>query len=454
MRKRVILALVLVLALLASTSCSLIVKDAEVDKQTVIIEAAGKTITKGEVQEQVDYLLDYYESMYYMYGMAFDKTDAATVAEIQTSAIDSLVQDAVLRAKIAEGGYDALSDEEVAEIEEAAQSTYQIYYDSIVASYFAETELTGEELENAIVAKMDELGYPSKDELIENEKLVAAQEKLYDETVKDVAVTDEELMTEYTNRVGSAMGIYQTTPSAYGTDVTNDSTVYYAPAGYRMVKHILVQFGEEDTNAVSDLDSELAAKQDQLATTSASLTSLGSDASADDEATAQSREALTAEKETLTAEVADLEAKLAEAKAKAYAAIEPTIVEIQGKITAGEDFDALMEQYGQDPGMQVSPAKENGYPVSADSTNWVAEFRDGAMALAAIGDVSEPVVSTYGAHIIKYVSDVAEGEVGLDAVREVIEQELLATKQDEAYLEVLNQWVEAANPKIYADRMN
>ena len=42
MRKRVILAFMLVFALVAASSCSLIIKDEEVDKQTPIIEVAGR----------------------------------------------------------------------------------------------------------------------------------------------------------------------------------------------------------------------------------------------------------------------------------------------------------------------------------------------------------------------------------------------------------------------------
>ena len=114
---------------------------------------------------------------------------------------------------------------------------------------------------------------------------------------------------------------------------------------------------------------------------------------------------------------------------------EPTVDEVEEKLAAGEDFDALMEQYGQDPGMQTSPAKENGYPVSADSTNWVTEFRDAAMALENVGDVSEPVRSEYGIHIIKYVSDAVEGEVGLDAVRDALETyEFAAAADGEDYV--------------------
>lgn len=39
----------------------------------------------------------------------------------------------------------------------------------------------------------------------------------------------------------------------------------------------------------------------------------------------------------------------------ALAAKEATLKEVQDKLAAGEDFDALMEQYGEDPGMKSSP---------------------------------------------------------------------------------------------------
>ena len=77
MRKRVILVLMLILALLAASSCSLIIKDEEVDKQTPIIEVAGQTFTKAEVNEQVEAVMDYEEYMYSMYGISYDRTDAS-----------------------------------------------------------------------------------------------------------------------------------------------------------------------------------------------------------------------------------------------------------------------------------------------------------------------------------------------------------------------------------------
>ena len=454
MRKRVILAFLLAIALVATSSCSLIVKDEEVDKQTTIIEVAGKAITKAEVNEQIEAVLDYQEYVYYLYGMSFDRTSDSSISAARSSAIDNLIQDAVLSQKTAEMGLDELTGDELSEIEQSVDSTWDTYTSSIKSAYFADTELAGDELDKAIEDKLAELGYPSKDELLTSQKTVKAREKLRSETVKDVAVTQEELESAYSSRVSEAMTNYGNTPSAYGTDVQNGSTVYYVPAGYRFVKNILIKFTDEDNTAINDLQSQITSKNSELATAESSLSDLGEDASADDESASQNRAALTETKDRLTGEIAELQAKLDSAKEAAYAAIQPTADEVLTKLAEGGDFDALMEQYGQDTGMQASPAKENGYPVSADSTNWVSEFRDAAMALDKVGDVSAAVRSSYGIHILKYVSDAVEGEVGLDSVKDALESELLANKQEEAYTAAVEQWVSDANAKVYEDRMN
>ena len=81
-------------------------------------------------------------------------------------------------------------------------------------------------------------------------------------------------------------------------------------------------------------------------------------------------------------------------------------------------------------------------------------FVTGAMALENVGDISEPVESTYGYHIIQYVGDVEEGPVDLETVRASIESSLLSAKQDETTTATMAQYVSEANVKTYADRMN
>ncbi len=69
--------------------------------------------------------------------------------------------------------------------------------------------------------------------------------------------------------------------------------------------------------------------------------------------------------------------------------------EIYHKATSGEDFYSLVEQYGEDPGMENNP---DGYTFTYNMM--VPEFEEASFALEVDG-ISEPVKTSYGYHIIK-----------------------------------------------------
>ena len=72
-----------------------------------------------------------------------------------------------------------------------------------------------------------------------------------------------------------------------------------------------------------------------------------------------------------------------------------TLQEVQNQLASGADFDTLVQEYGEDPGMESSP---EGYVFTEGEM--VQEFYDGAKALE-VGAVSEPIETSYGYHIIK-----------------------------------------------------
>lgn len=468
MYKRAIMALLAAAVLLLTTGCNLIVKDPEVDKSTVIVEIGDTTITKGEVASATESVLDEQEYEYsyysYYYGMnyGFDRENADTIAAAQDEAIDQLIKANVQIQKSKELGYDVMSEEDEATAQADAEAEWQSYMDYIKTIYFSETELTGEELDAAIIKQTEELLGGTKDEIIAQikiEKLAAAEgNRLREYVVKDVTVSDEEIVEKYAADQQAAKDSYSADPDAYSKALMNDSYIYYVPAGYRYIKHILVQFSDEDKTAVSEAQSALAAKENELAEVESKLTALneGSLTAAEGE-TLPTEAELNEQIAALTAEKTELEAALTAAKNTAYAALQPTIDEITAKLDAGEDFDALMEQYGQDSGMKNSPTKETGYAVCADSTTYVTEFKDAAMALAAVGDVSKPVPSDAdsGIHILKYIGDSIEADVPATADKnEEIKAELLSTKQDDTYAAAVDQWVEESKPVIHKDRLN
>ena len=67
---------------------------------------------------------------------------------------------------------------------------------------------------------------------------------------------------------------------------------------------------------------------------------------------------------------------------------------ILARIRAGEDFDTLMNEYSEDPGLASFP---DGYTFGPNEM--VPEFEQGTRDLA-IGEISEPIRSQFGYHII------------------------------------------------------
>ena len=420
-----ILSLLLCLCLLFSAAA--LAEDtaaAELQDTDVLATVNGTELTWADVEPV-------YDSLVSSYGNYYDLTDSANVELFRAVAMQNKINEVIMQAKIAELGI-ALTDEEAADAENDAQTDW----DTAISNYISQqhSELTDESSQedkdaaNAeAVQYYNDLGY-SPESLKENYKLYALYDKLEATIVQDVTVTDEEVEALYQELVESDRALYENDIAAYvdynnyvdqmamyamyyGTDSSMDYA-WYRPAGFRAVKHILLLPSEEAQTELDSLNSQLSAAETD-----------------EDKAEIQ----------------AQIDAIFAE--------MEPTVEEIYARIEAGEDFDALIEEYGQDPGMQSGDSAENGYYVSADSTAWVQEFTDGAMSIPEIGGVSDPVRSSYGIHIIKYVGDVASGATDFADVETTLRETLLSTLTEEAYSAALTEWVEAVHPEYYPERV-
>lgn len=430
-KKRVFLALMMALLMALTSGCKLIVKDLEVDKQTVVLDVNGKTYTKGELQLMVEDELAYQEYLYAnQYGVELDVKDPEIVSQVQDIVVDNVVWQAVLEQKLAEEGYLNLTDEELAQAEQGAKDAYQSYVDLFVTNYFADSELPEDEKFAAAEEMMiAEGGYPTLEELLENEKLLAADEKFFQQIVANVTVSDEEVRAAYDERVAAMQAEYEMNPYYYDMDVNEGATIYYNPAGYRYVKHILLMLPEADQTRLDELDAQIQAKQGEISALQASVDA--ADATDD-----------------LEDELAALQLEYDTVRNAAFDNLQPKVEEVQAKIAEGQDFDALIQEYGEDPGMTEEPALSKGYLIGYTSSDYVASFQEAAMGLANVGDVSEPVMSDYGIHMIKYISEVEEGPVPFELVQELLTAETLAAKQNEAYENAVAVWVNEANVKF------
>ena len=75
------------------------------------------------------------------------------------------------------------------------------------------------------------------------------------------------------------------------------------------------------------------------------------------------------------------------------------------------------------------------------------------MAIAEVGQISEPVYGSNGIHIIYYMSDITPGAVAFEEISEAVETECLDAKISETYNNQVTAWIEEAAPVYHIDRM-
>ncbi len=107
---------------------------------------------------------------------------------------------------------------------------------------------------------------------------------------------------------------------------------------------------------------------------------------------------------------------------------EATAQEVRNKLLAGADFAELAKEYPTD-----TNNNENGGELGFFSKgNMVAEFENVAFALA-VGEISEPVKTEYGYHIIKVEEKQAAKEATYEECQALVKEALFNEKLPTAY---------------------
>ncbi|PID79689.1 MAG: peptidylprolyl isomerase [Clostridiales bacterium] len=108
---------------------------------------------------------------------------------------------------------------------------------------------------------------------------------------------------------------------------------------------------------------------------------------------------------------------------------EAKMAEVKAALDGGEAFEAVAKAHS------TCPSKERGGDLGFfGKGQMVPEFEQVAFAMN-VGDVSEPVKTQFGYHVIKLDDKKPEREMLLDEVRAQIEQHLLHQAQNQAYFD-------------------
>lgn len=418
----------------------------EVEKElsTVLVEYDGGTITEFDVMASFYGNYSYIAQLYSSFGMSMD---SGMVNDILQDVVDTELQSRAIAKEFESRGLTLSKtlDEIYAEADEAYQSNYDYVYEN------AEGDTDEVRVANTELSLYQQ-GYTKeylREYFVSTYRMEAVEAAVREEISE---VTDEELQAAYEEQVAADESTYTETPTKLdGTMTSADALVCWMPEGYRTVKHVLVIPEDEVLQAVTDARKAVDTAQTELETLKTELDDVNDDEPEEGEEV-RTAEEIQADIDVKEAELADLEAAAKAAETACLESVKDRTDEIYAKLEAGEDFDAVMAEYGEDPGMQSEPSMTSGYYVSADSTQWDANFTAGAMLLSQVGDYSaEPVISTSGVHIIYYNSDVTPGAVPLEDVRDALYDQTLENMKSEHYQSELTSWVDALNPVYHLD---
>ena len=485
MNKRFALVALLLAMVMLLSGCNLIGHDEELDGAQFVAKVNGTELTKAEWEAYRDYLASYYQQYYQQYfGVSMQLTED-DVKAYGDAALEQMIENVVLQDKMKEFGFEPLPEEDATDVESYAESMFSFYKQMIRYQNYPDLETVEEEAERLASATPDEatldeatpdeakatvtnaeldemltndltsIGY-TREYFVQNQTASVQREKIREKAAEGVEVTDEQVQEEFDKRVATQKESYDANPAAYVTAENNGTTNYYAPEGYRGVKNLLIRFSTEKQNEIQELNSAITSASKTLSDAQKQLDTLnGTDtAEYDEESKASYEQEIAALNETIATAQATLDesnAKLETVTAEAYDEILATAQDVLARAQAGEDFDALLEEYGQDTGMKNEPNKSRGYLVCEGLSIYEQSFQDAAMALAKVGDVSAELVKTsYGYHILQYATDVTPGTVELtEEIKSDIYNTLLSDAKDAAYESAVTQWVSEADVKTF-----
>ena len=325
--------------------------------------------------------------------------------------LQSLVSDRIAYNKAEEMGCTNYSAADQAEIVRRAEEQYEEKV-SFYGDFLRTEGMSDEDARTEAVTYLELMEECTPESVKAEVEKEFWKEKLFDRVVEGVTVSKDDVTLLYADMVSAQKEIFEADPEAFEETVFSGSMVVYHPAGYRAVKQIFLMPDNESALRMQEIRALLLTETDE-------------------------------------AVIAQLNGELD----GLYAPLEEKAAEIMAKLNDGSDFDALMAEYSDDEELTGGLFAPTGYYVSQNSTLWPEEFVRASMSLANPGDISEPVRSENGVHIVRYISNLDPGEVPMSKVEQELTDLTLESRKFEVYQEQLQTWLDEANVVMYPERL-
>ncbi len=357
-----------------------------------------------------------------------------TESDYQT-VVKYLVQQEIMRRKIADMKFDQFTPEELESMQGDAEDEWEKYLEAYVSQNISEDTQEARDAARVRAEEYFTTNGLTQDALLENIKATESVNKMRDYLLGGYNPTDQEIEElfqtvgqQYKEQYENNIPMYETMTSYY------NQPSWYTPEGYRGIIHILVKVDEDILEHYMAMQAAYEEQHSENADDSEAKDS-GADAEGDGEAA-----------ENAVTEPVTLE-EIEEAKQAVLNSQKEVIDTIYDRLADGESFEKLIEEFGTDPGMMNADTVRDGYPVHKESIIYDPAFTRAAFSekMKEVGDVSDPAVGSFGIHILKYQRDVPSGLIMTDAIHEEISGALIMQKESEVFNQALTSWESALN---------
>lgn len=384
------LLIVMIMSLAWIAGCGLVKVDPEKDRRRVVAEVDGDKILKGE-------FLDLYNQQKVYWGITEDIEKSEQykdfIEEMKKDILEQLVERQLVKNKAKESGFD-VNDGYTEKAREDLEAQIKQYTEFLKKQ--GEEEKTDEEYyreaREVWEGQLTSLGISEEEYiemLAEDLMLIEFSEKM----LEDVEVTDEDIQAYYLDNLMKQ--------KEDPTLIQTAEVQLYRPPGMVRIKHITLPLPSSEQDEYNRLVQE----------------------EGQEEADKYLKEKLEA--------------------------IKPKAQEVYEKAIAGESFESLIETYGDDT---TAYNKDEGYVIYEGSGMFIDEIEKAILEMKE-NEISQPLESPYGYHIIKLYKILPEEEFSIEDKKEEIKTVIIEDKKNDRWNSLIEEWKEKAKIKKYENRL-
>lgn len=369
---------------------------AEAGDDPVAVRVGEFSYTQSTLQKSLDSELELSEML---------RGDAPSEEEKQArlqGTVDSFVGLGVIENKLAEAGKNDFTDAELEELNQSARSKYEELWQMLYQQMQQSDASVSEEM---VTAQLESMGYTFEaiyDELVLQTRQNRAIELFCSDVILKQSQVDEYYEEQF---VGPDRADYENDIDRYDQEILmNNNEAFFTPEGYRYIRQIVLDFPQEALDATMSDKVRFNRAAQAMTTVLQKLTLAATEASDWSDDLAAAKAAYDEAARALEEAQNDYRDAL---EAATLPLVQDKVDEINTQFAAGIDFKSLVSRFSTD--RTERNISGDGYPFHPESRQWPENFRAAAAALEKPGDVSAPVVTEQGVHIIYYDSDVPAG---------------------------------------------